>query len=268
MKKLLVSLSGGRTSAFMLRKYLDTKEPITVVFANTGLEDERTLVFVDRVSKEWKVPVVWVESVVHHGERESCTHRIVTFETASRNGEPYEEVIKKYGIPNVAYLHCTRELKANPIQSYLKSLGGEWSKAIGIRADEPKRLVGGERDGKIYPLAYRWPTTKSDVTLFWEEQKFDLGLLDYQGNCVTCFKKGDPKLVRVYKENPRAFDFFARMEDTYGLSGNNVDGTKRVFFRNNRSTKQIISIAELLTPSKARNQPDDDAGCSESCEPF
>lgn len=263
----LVSLSGGRTSGYMLRKYLDSGEPITVVFANTGLEDEKTLVFVDRISREWNVPVVWVEAVVHHDEERSSTHRIVDFQTASRNGEPYEEVVKKYGIPNVAYLHCTRELKANPIRSYLESIGGVWVKAIGIRRDEPKRLQGGESSDRIYPLAYRWPTIKEEITDFWDRQPFDLGLLEHQGNCVACFKKSDAKLVRIAHENPKAFEFFARMEEEYGLSGHNVDGTRRVFYRQNRSAATILSIAQLLTPIK-NDYPNEDSGCSESCEAF
>jgi hypothetical protein len=66
----------------------------------------------------------------------------VSFDTASRNGEPFEEVIKKYGLPGAGgYMHCTRELKANPIRDYAMSLG-EHQMAIGIRVDEIDRIFG------------------------------------------------------------------------------------------------------------------------------
>ncbi|GAG11398.1 unnamed protein product, partial [marine sediment metagenome] len=62
----------------MLRKLLDAKTPwdeYLVTFANTGLEDERTLEFVDRVSREWNVDIHWLEAVTHHSERKGCTYR-------------------------------------------------------------------------------------------------------------------------------------------------------------------------------------------------
>jgi 3'-phosphoadenosine 5'-phosphosulfate sulfotransferase (PAPS reductase)/FAD synthetase len=88
-------------------------------FANTGKEREETLVFVDRCDREWGLNLVWVEALVNHDQRKSSGHKIVSFETAARNGEPFEEVIKKYGIPNKPFPHCTRELKRNALQSYL-----------------------------------------------------------------------------------------------------------------------------------------------------
>ena len=89
-----ISFSGGRTSAYMLRKILDRYEGILppethVLFANTGKEHPGTLDFVDRVQRDWSVPLVWLEYDGTHGYRE------VTHSTASRKGEPFDLLIKK-----------------------------------------------------------------------------------------------------------------------------------------------------------------------------
>jgi hypothetical protein len=63
---LLIGMSGGQTSGYQLRLFLDhyggkIDGRRKVVFANTGDEDERTLKFVERVSLEWNVEIIWLE---------------------------------------------------------------------------------------------------------------------------------------------------------------------------------------------------------------
>lgn len=269
LTKLLVSTSGGRSSLFMAKRIRDEWSGVydlLFMFANTGKEREETLVFEDRCDREWKLGVVWVEAVTHPERGIACTHRVVSFETASRGGEPFEAMIQKYGIPNMNYLHCTRELKANAMQSYLRSIG--WSNyliAQGMRVDEPKRIK--PKDGVIYPLAHTWPTTKPEIVDWWKEQSFDLGLNEHQGNCDACHKKSLPKLVRIAQENPRTFDWWGEMERKYGVAGHNVDGRSRTFFRGHRSATDIVEISRILTALPLTDE-DSDAGCSESCEPF
>jgi len=157
--KLNISFSGGRTSAYMTKMIIDNwsdKYDFIVVFANTGLEHPKTLEFVNNCDKHFGFGTVWVEGVVHYGQRKASTHKIVTFETASRKGEVFEAYIKKYGIPNAAFPQCTRELKLYPMQSYLRSLGINHKHiptAIGIRSDEKRRVSkSAEVDNIIYPL--------------------------------------------------------------------------------------------------------------------
>ena len=274
-KKLLVSFSGGRTSAYMayqILMYGRDKFDIQVVFANTGQEHENTLLFVRQCDQYFGFNTVWVEAVVHPG-RKGCTHKIVTYETASRNGEPYEEVIKKYGIPNKAYPHCTRELKLAPIRSYIKSIGWnpkEYHTAVGIRIDEMRRVRAGATKEKIvYPLVDLFPTTKPEINAWWEEQPFNLEIQEYQGNCLWCWKKSSSKLMRLAKETPEVFDFPKRMEGNYGLCGHNVDGTHRVFFREHMSANKLLELSNKLVPEGYvfhNMNEDGDTGCSESCE--
>lgn len=283
MKDLVVSFSGGETSAYMAKWLMANKSQdynrIFCVFANTGQENEETLEFVDRCDKEFSLNVHWIEAVVHHDKRKGTTHRPVDFKTASRNGGPFEEVIKKYGIPNKAYPHCTRELKLGPIRDWLQTAGiVDYHMAIGIRADEIDRMqADAKAKGLIYPLV-KLGVTKPDVNLFWSKQPFRLDLKGYQGNCKWCWKKSLRKHLTLINESPESYSFPERMESLYGLSGHNVDGNKRVFFRNNLATKDLRDLAKgAFTKAEDDSviypQPnlfgfdlDASGGCSESCE--
>jgi 3'-phosphoadenosine 5'-phosphosulfate sulfotransferase (PAPS reductase)/FAD synthetase len=220
----VISFSGGRTSAYMLWRVLQAhggKLPpeAIVCFANTGKEDEATLRFVDRCSKEWNVDIVWLE----FRDNELKFDR-VTFETASRNGEPFETlIIKRKFLPNPISRFCTVELKVRTIHRYLKSIGiDEAMNMIGIRADEQRRLV------KISNNDYgnKWPKsaplgpagiTKENVGEFWRNQKFDLELpningVTKNGNCDLCFLKGTQQIMSLVSEKPERAIWWAKME--------------------------------------------------------
>lgn len=153
-ERIFLSFSGGRTSGYqvetLLSEGLHLHNEVVILFANTGWEHPKTLKFVNECTKRWKglynLEVVWVEAKVHHNERKANTHNIVCFETASRNREPFEESIKKFGVPNNGYPWCTRDLKENPIRDYLVTVKG-WEKGsyytlLGMRSDEIQRVIG------------------------------------------------------------------------------------------------------------------------------
>lgn len=245
---LFVSFSGGRTSAYMawwLIQNMSHKYDLRFVFANTGQEHENTLAFVNRCDKAWGLNLVWLEAVVHHGEKKGCTHKVVSYETASRKGEPFQAMIEKYGIPNPDFPHCNRELKLNVIFSYKRSLGLQTNHptAIGIRADEMDRMaVSAKKTGAIYPLISWHSTTKGEVRHWWSDQPFDLELPEHLGNCVTCWKKSKRKLMTVAKHEPERFDFMQRMEQEHTNTGAGDD--PRVFFRQYTTVNDILEQAK------------------------
>lgn len=251
MKNLLVSASGGRTSMMMMKllndKYGDTKN-ILNVFANTGAEDERTLEFVKRCQEEWGIPIVWVEAKVDPRQDFGTRHKVVSFDTAKRKGEPFYDVCAKYGLPNPAYNHCNRELKLAPIHSYAMDFFGSKSRfnnyqtAIGIRIDEIDRMII-KRDeyNFIYPMIQDFRLSKGHVFEFWGNQSFDLELPEHFGNCVTCFKKSDRKLATVGRERPEAFSLFADLEKKYGHV--KAPDKNRMIYRDNRSVLEIARLA-------------------------
>ncbi|MEL6193357.1 MAG: hypothetical protein AAFR66_14965, partial [Bacteroidota bacterium] len=142
---ILVSFSGGRSSAF-LAKYMKERYPekCIFVFANTGKERDETLDFVHRCDKEWDLGVVWIEALINPIKGKGTRHKIVNYNTAKRTKEkgPFDDLIEKFTIPNNNGPICTRELKMNPIVSYMSREKGfkYWHTALGMRSDEPSRL--------------------------------------------------------------------------------------------------------------------------------
>lgn len=275
-KRLLLSMSGGKTSAYMARQVLTRFahlwDEIVTVFANTGEENEQTLEFVRQCDEHFGFNTVWVEAVVNEGKGNGTKHRVVSFETASRHGEPFEAVIRKYGIPNVKHPHCTRELKQRPIESYAASLGWgrDYATAIGIRPDEARRVNPKATERKIvYPLVDWFYADKQDVNDWWEDQAFNLKLQEHQGNCKWCWKKSFAKHSMLLNERPEHYDFPARMEDEYGYVGPDQEPDEafpRTFFRGNRSTATLKAFcSEITAPARATEQ-DENSGCGESCE--
>jgi 3'-phosphoadenosine 5'-phosphosulfate sulfotransferase (PAPS reductase)/FAD synthetase len=205
---LAVGVSGGRTSGFMALYIwlIYTKKKlyreIVFYFCNTGEEAEETLIFVKNITDIWGIPVVWLEPIFHeHGV--GTTHKIVDFETAKRKGEPFDEMLKKYPIPNKSAPNCTRELKERLRESLMRTLGfDKHYTALGIRADEMHRISNtAEQRFIIYPLAQELQVDEIFIRNWFEKQAFDLGLLDYQGNCNLCFKKSMEKQITLMIEH-------------------------------------------------------------------
>jgi hypothetical protein len=239
-KPILVSVSGGRTSAFMavfLKERFKDREMLCV-FANTGKEREETLIFLDRLDKQFNLNLVWLEAKVNPEKGKGTTFKVVDFESASRNGEPFEEVIKKYGLPSKLYRHCTRELKEAPIHKYTKKiLGKDYLTAIGIRADEKHRLTN--KEDFIYPLA-DINVDKHFINNWWSKQPFDLELREHEGNCDFCFLKSQKKRVKLLSEGLDV-SWWSRMESDYG------SGIQEIFdVRNNLSIEDLIKINNQL----------------------
>lgn len=240
-KALLISFSGGRTSAFMARllfelpQYKNYKK--LVVFANTGKEREETLAFVDKCDKEFNLNVVYVEAVVNNEKGKGTDYKIVDYKTASRNGEPFEAVIEKYGLPSKLWRHCTREMKEQPIKKIAENmLGDGYLTALGIRADEKHRI--GKKKNYIYPLA-EINVDEKFIRNWWSRQSFDLDLKDYEGNCDLCFLKSERKKLTLLLENPKLAEWWNAMELKHGTD-------RQMIFDEYRE----LSIVNLIEKSK------------------
>ena len=222
---VLISFSGGRTSAFMLHEILcangDLPDRVKVVFANTGREMPQTLDFVQECSDRWSVPITWLEYKLDMPKFDVVNHNC-----ASRNGEPLEALIRseRY-IPNTLRRKCTQQLKVKTIKRFLVSQGWKhWTNTIGIRIDESRR-VKNSNDGRWdnwFPLVNAG-VSKLDIADFWLKQElaFDLNLpfingITPQSNCDGCFLKSELKLAEMWRDHPDRMQWWADLEAEFG----------------------------------------------------
>ena len=227
----LISFSGGRTSAFMLWNILQAHggvlpDDIYVTFANTGKEAPETLDFVHEVEQKWDVKIYWLE--LYFGEeRPVYRTKVVDYETASRNGEPFEALLdrRKY-LPNPVTRFCTSELKIKVMSRFMRKLQGykNWYNVIGLRYDEPRRVASAlkqyEAWTNITPMNDAKHTVE-DVSEFWRKQNFDLKLTNANGktpagNCDLCFLKGMDTTISILKERPEMADWWIKQEQKFG----------------------------------------------------
>lgn len=220
----LISFSGGRTSAFMLKQILDAHggtlpDDVVVAFANTGKEREETLRFVHECGSRWGVRVHWIER-----REEAPFFEVVGFNSASRGGEPFQARIdKKKRLPNWKERWCTADLKVQPMTDFAASLGlvpGAYTEVIGLRYDEGMRIIKGianaEKRGRLcaYPLS-KARVTKATVMAFWREQPFDLGLEPWEGNCDLCFLKGRGIKKRIIRGDASRAEWWRANESAH-----------------------------------------------------
>ncbi len=225
-----ISFSGGRTSAFMLHQILeangDLPDRCQVLFQNTGREMPQTLDFVQECASRWGVAVTWLE---YRRQDAKTAFEVVSHNSASRNGEPFDQLIEyKKILPNALIRFCTVELKIRTAKRYLKSIGWkQWVNAVGIRADEPDRLARSPKKDcwtPWHPLAQAGVSQK-EIVSFWARQPFRLDLpvvngKTMYGNCDGCFLKSEAQLAMLLREHPERFDWWLGAEGRHEDRGN------------------------------------------------
>lgn len=227
----LISFSGGRTSAYMLKMILDAHggtlpDDVHVCFANTGKEREETLRFVHECESRWGVRVNWLEFLTDR-KRVPVAERfaIVGYNSAARNGEPFERMLRlKQRAPNSFRRFCTQLLKVQAMTDFAEAVGwqeGSYAECVGIRFDEMHRYFKlKERNEKLgrdvrAPLV-KDRKTKRDVMAFWSAQPFDLQLRPSEGNCDLCFLKGRKTLTHLIARDPASAKWWSDMEALTG----------------------------------------------------
>ena len=224
-----INVSGGRSSGLMLRRILDAHggelpPRCEAVFANTGREREETLRFVHELGERW-CPVTWVE---FDHDPDGTTGRkylarVVDFDSASRDGEPFDAMLRVGWLPSMTRRVCTSELKVGTIDRYLWQAHGltrrQTRKLIGFRFDEPRRWKPAlyQECAVGYPMVEAG-VTRADVAAFWQSQPFDLGIPSERGNCDCCYLKPRANLLATIREAPELADWWIEAERGAGRS--------------------------------------------------
>jgi 3'-phosphoadenosine 5'-phosphosulfate sulfotransferase (PAPS reductase)/FAD synthetase len=201
----LISFSGGRTSAYMLRMILDAHggtlpDDVHVCFANTGKEREETLRFVHECATRWGVRVRWLEwrpaapkppkGTKRRTSTEVAASRFeeVGFNSADREGRWFAELIRrKRYLPNTDMRYCTEEMKVLTMRRFMVAQGyAHWTNAVGLRWDEMHRVfkqmarneAGGQPYTSVLPMARQaTQVRKRDIMQFWfGKDRLDLSL--------------------------------------------------------------------------------------------
>lgn len=271
----------------MLRRILDVglQPDVEVMFANTGKEREETLDFVHEIETRWAVPIVWVEyrrkylpryKKVDRAFAAACARKAdgrqdsypvkpkgvtepgfveVSYLTASRKGEPFDNLIDMVALPNMLTRLCTQEMKIRVIKKAMLRRGHtHWDNIVWIRADEPRRVARmraptGQRWENTLPLVDAG-VTKPEVLAYWAASPFDLQLpLDangetFGGNCDLCFLKSTAKRHALAVAYPERVVWWAHQEARTGM----------------RFRDQKAAYANLLTLAPVACTTDDDLG--------
>lgn len=257
MNETIISFSGGRTSGMMLKTMIDDcggklPDNVKVLFANTGKELPETLDFVRDCAVNFGCEIIWLEYVWHDEPQKRW--REVTYETASRDGEPFEALLlsRKF-LPNPTMRFCTQDLKVRAMKLYAQQVLGwkHWDVAIGFRADEQRRvaklaITQNEPYERYAPLA-RLGISAKDVGAFWGKQSFDLNLPNMNGktmhgNCDLCFLKGANQVLSLIKEKPERADWWIKME-SIPRTKTELDTKTDVFRKDRPSYAEMKAIA-------------------------
>lgn len=226
---IVLNLSGGRTSAFMLEQYLlqyngILPDNVKVLFQNTGKEVNETLDFLHEIELRRNVNIIWLEYDIDNNNKPIAT--VVNYKTASRDGQPFEKLIKKRNyLPNATERFCTSELKILTMKRYMVSLGyKKWWAATGFRYDEFSRVAKKSKpDTRItpyYPL-FENKVTKHHIFDYWQNSDFDLKLENNEGttplgNCDGCFLKSEKTKAYVCKHLPDSARWWDAQEKKIG----------------------------------------------------
>lgn len=198
---IVVNVSGGRTSAYGNEevKKLELKVPLHRAFNDTGVEHNATYDFLRNIRRHMQPDLICLQGHFDPRIGVGPRARVVDASELYYNPEdgPFAQMVKKYGIPTKASAWCTTRLKEETHRDYFKGLYGKdgYYTFLGIRADEPKRLVG-------------FNQVNRQVSLY--TQLIESGLTEWE--MVEMFRRvmNDPNQVQAADINPLAKDLLQK----------------------------------------------------------
>tara|TARA_R110002033_G_scaffold167458_1_gene206605 strand:- start:304 stop:882 length:579 start_codon:yes stop_codon:yes gene_type:complete len=152
MKKV-VSFSGGRTSAYLCKVMIDKfgRDNVDFIFMDTGAEHPKTYDFIRKVDKYLGLNLVCLRGQFNQELGQGHTYKIIDVNDLKCDLGVFSSLTKKYGTPTVTGAWCTSRMKEETHDKYCDDVYGKsgYETWIGIRADEPSRLIGKSNYSKI-----------------------------------------------------------------------------------------------------------------------
>lgn len=229
----VVSFSGGKDSTAMLLRMIEEKMPIDIIlYCDTGLEFPEMEAHIDKVEeyigrkiirlKAEKDFMYWAsehESVIRSDKIPSILKGTIQ---------------KGYGYPTAMSRWCTKILKTELIEKYLRNLKKKYNviQYIGIAYDEPKRIK--DDLNKIYPL-FLWKMVEKDCLNFCYARGFDWnGLYEIwdRVSCWCCPLQALEDLRKLKKYRPELWKKLSEMDEK-------ISKTRRPNFQHTKSLTDI-----------------------------
>jgi len=238
--KIVTSISGGRTSAYVAANYPSDY----LLFALVRVEDENCRFPDDKIRKEVedRIQAPFIGTV----EDDLIIYTMLDLEQYLGKkidwvtGETYETLIHKvnYGyLPNIDRRYCTQRLKIEPMfYWWQKNINSPVIMQIGFRSNEVDRAnkmsarlnkdrllsfkgIVGKRGKKnkwadVFWQQPKFPLIedgllKHDIVKFWEDKP--IRFADYN-NCVGCFHRSPLFLAKMYDLHPNKMNWFSNQE--------------------------------------------------------
>lgn len=254
-KNIFCTVSAGYSSVMMAIKIREWYPDHNIVYAmaNVSKEREESLEFMNKCDKYYNLNVNWIEAKFNKRGK-GVDFNIVDYSELKRNGEIFEEGIKKLGIPCKINKWCNRDMKLVPLKKFADSVFGlnNYSIAVGMRVDEVDRVGKAYKtNNTFYPLFDNNIST-IDRNKFWANQPIKIEIPAYKGNCDMCFEKSNRKLMTVLTEDIDKTIWWDKMIKKYSQipivkkPSYNVyaENGGMNFYRENRSIEDLVKLAE------------------------
>ena len=271
MKQIVVSFSGGRTSAYLCSLIKGLHPDAVFVFMDTGAEHEATYEFIRQCNDLFCLNLVCLRTKVNMEHGVGVGYSVIDIDEIGHDLKPWRDMSLKYGLPYHGGAFCTDRMKTTPCKKYLEDVYGvgNYHLWLGMRIDEPKRL--NKKEGFSY-LADISDFEKQDVLDWWAKMPFDLQIKEHLGNCVFCIKKGINKVALAAKDEPKLADKFIKMinmDDVRIVPSRSTSND--AMYRQSMSLESIIDLYDEMPRDKLAKtvrSTFETGSCSESCEAF
>ena len=242
--KTVVSVSGGKSSAYILANYPSDYAVFSLVTTNDKnclYPDKKIRQIVsDKIGKEF-IGTLEQDAVIKIVlELEQFTGKKIDWVS----GITFDEVVQKKGgwLPNALHRYCTTNLKLIPIfHWWYNKFNNPIKVAIGFRANETRRsnkmyeklnknglleikeTVSKHPNGRNKWEVFEWqqpyfPLIEDNILAdnihsYWKKNKQVPFIKGYYNNCAGCFHRNPLFLKKMSLEHPNKLEWFSKQEE-------------------------------------------------------